>query len=246
MSRSTAIISGFFGAFALSCAALVLAPQAQLGSLQPVFAEEEGKITGDIYPIENPAVEQGRAIYVREGCYTCHTQQVRDLQNGTDIDRGWGPRRTVARDYIYERPPFLGNSRLGPDLANVGSGKWRDEPETDTRKPKVRDAAWHYAHLFAPRALITESNHPPYRYLFKEVEVTGQRSQDALDVEDPHMPGPGRQVIPTEDAKKLVKYLLSLDRTHALKEAGAEAAPAAAKPAAAAPAAAATPSTPAK
>ena len=225
MSRSSTIISGFFGAFALSCAVLVLAPQAQLGKLQPVFTEEDGKITGDIYPIENGAVEQGRAIYAREGCVTCHTQQIRDPQNGTDIERGWGPRRTVARDYLYESPPFLGSSRLGPDLANVGWDKWRDESEKDTRKPKRRDAPWHYAHLYAPRALVTESNHPPYRYLFDEVKVTGQRSNEALNVSDPHMPGPDKQVVPSEDAKKLVKYLLSLDRTHPLKESGAAAAP---------------------
>jgi cytochrome c oxidase cbb3-type subunit 2 len=250
MSRSTKIIAGFFGAFGLSCAALVLAPQAQLGGLQPVFTDEEGKLS-DIYPIENGAVEQGRSIYAREGCFTCHTQQIRDPQNGTDIERGWAPRRTVARDYIYERPPFLGNSRMGPDLANAGWDKWRNEPEKDSRRPKHRDAAWHYAHLYAPRALITESNHPPYRYLFNEIKVTGQRSQDAVNVEDPHMPGPDMQVVPSEDAKKLVKYLLSLDRTHAVKEAAAPAgapAPAAAAapaPGAAAPAAA-QPSTPAK
>src|SRR6478672_1662986 len=100
MSRSTTVIAGFFGAFALSCAAMVLAPQAQLGKLQPVFNEEDGKITGDIYPIENGSIEQGRAVYVREGCVSCHSQQVRDPQNGADIERGWGTRRTVARDYI--------------------------------------------------------------------------------------------------------------------------------------------------
>jgi cytochrome c oxidase cbb3-type subunit 2 len=230
MSKSSNIIAGLFGAFAVSCAVLVLAQQAQIGGIQPIFTEEEpGKIT-DQYPIEDRSIEQGRAVYQREGCFTCHTQQIRDPQNGTDIARGWGPRRTVARDYIYERPPFLGSSRLGPDLANVGGSGWRDEIAGDTRRPVKRDAAWHFAHLYAPRSLVTESNHPPYRYLFEEQKVSGQRSPDALKLADGSFPL-DKQVVPGSDARALVKYLLSLDRSHPLKEAG-ESAPAAAAPAA--------------
>jgi cytochrome c oxidase cbb3-type subunit 2 len=242
MSKSSNLIAGLFGAFAVSCAVLVLAQQAQIGSLQPIFTEEEpGKIT-DQYPIQDYSIEHGRAVYQREGCVTCHTQQIRDPQNGTDIPRGWGPRRTVARDYIYERPPFLGSSRLGPDLANVGWSDWRDEIAGDTRRPAKRDAAWHYAHLYAPRSLVTESNHPPYRYLFEEQKISGQRSPDALNVNDPKFPA-HQQVVPGSDARALVKYLLSLDRSHPLKEAGesAPAAPAAAAP----PAAGAAPAAPA-
>src|SRR5947209_2349979 len=180
MSKSSNIIAGLFGTFAVSCAVLVLAQQAQIGGVQPIYVEEEpGKIS-DQYPIEDRSIEQGRAVYQREGCVTCHTQQIRDPQNGTDIARGWGPRRTVARDYIFERPPFLGSSRLGPDLANAGSSGWRDEVAGDTRRPVKRDAAWHFAHLYAPRTLVTESNHPPYRYLFEEQKISGQRSPDAL------------------------------------------------------------------
>jgi cytochrome c oxidase cbb3-type subunit 2 len=63
----------------------------------------------------------GREVYIREGCYYCHTQQVRDPQNSSDLERGWGMRRSVARDYIYENPPLLGSVRIGPDLANIGS-----------------------------------------------------------------------------------------------------------------------------
>ena len=188
MSKSSNIIAGLFGAFAVSCAVLVLAQQAQLGGLEPAYTEDEpGKIT-DQYPIRDLSVEQGRAVYQREGCVTCHTQQIRDPQNGTDIARGWGPRRTVARDYLFENPPFLGSSRLGPDLANAGWSGWRDEIAGDTRRPAKRDAAWHYAHLYAPRAIVTESNHPPYRYLFEEQKISGQRSPDALKLADNSFP----------------------------------------------------------
>lgn len=240
MSRSSNIIAGLFGTFALSTAVLVLAQQAQIGSLAPAFTEDEpGKIT-DQYPIQDASVESGRLVYQREGCVACHTQQIRDPQNGTDIARGWGTRRTVARDYIFERPPFLGSSRLGPDLANVGATGWRDEVAGDTRRPAKRDALWHYAHLYSPRALVTETNHPPYRYLFEEQKISGQRSAEALPLAEGTTPA-NVQIVPTPEARALVKYLLSLDRTHALKEAG-ESAPAAAAPAAGA----AAPATPAK
>lgn len=245
MSRSSNLIAGLFGAFAVSCAVLVLAQQAQVGGLAPTFTEDEpGKIM-DQYPIQDLSVESGRAIYRREGCVTCHTQQIRDLQNGTDIARGWGPRRTVARDYIYERPPFLGSSRLGPDLANAGWSGWRNEIAGDTRRPAKRDAAWHYAHLYAPRALVAETNHPPYRYLFEEQKVSGQRSPEALMLA-PGTTAANIQVIPSSDARALVKYLLSLDRSHPLKEAGEMAPAVAAPPAAGAAAPAAPATTPAK
>lgn len=243
MTKSSNLIAGLFGTFAVSCAVLVLAQQAQLGGLAPIFTEEQPGMITDVYPVQDQSIEHGRAVYQREGCFTCHTQQIRDPQNGTDIARGWGPRRTVARDYIYERPPFLGNSRIGPDLANVGWSGWRNELEGDIRRPAKRDAAWHFAHLYAPRAIVGESNHPRYRYLFAEQKITGQRSPDALQLL-PGVVAANIQVVPDSDARALVKYLLSLDRSHALKEAG-EAAPApgaqpaaAGAPAAGAPAAA--------
>ena len=169
MNRSLYLFAGIIGSFALSCYALVLLPQRQVGGFQPQTVEDEGKIV-DIYPINNVAVEKGRAVYASEGCFYCHSQQVRDEQNGTDLERGWGVRRTVARDYIYEKRPFLGNMRLGPDLANVGSAKWRNEPENENAnyKPAKRDAAWQLLHLYAPRTVIKVSNMPPYRYLFED------------------------------------------------------------------------------
>jgi len=229
MSRSTPLVVGIFASLAVSVFAMVLVPQAQIGGLQAqVDRDEEGKMI-DVYPALSG--EYGARIYAREGCITCHTQQVRDTQNGQDQDRGWGARRTVARDFIYTAQPFLGTSRLGPDLANVGAKAWRNEPETDTRKPVRRDAAWHYLHLYKPTAVIDESNMPPYRYLFEKRKISGQRSSDALPSN--HVPvEDGYEVVPTVDARELVGYLLSLDRTHPLKEVKSlAAAPATAAPA---------------
>jgi cytochrome c oxidase cbb3-type subunit 2 len=216
MNRSTYLLAGIVGSFALSAFAMVLAPQWQLGGLQPQYVDDEGKIT-EIYPIENRGVVQaGRAVYISEGCIYCHSQQVRDEQNGSDLDRGWGVRRTVARDYIFDSPPLLGSSRIGPDLANVGSEKWRNEPKDENvqYRPAKRDAAWQLLHLYAPTTIVKDSKMPPYRYLFEKRKISGQRSVDALNVptED------GYEIVPKTEAKALVGYLLSLDKSHPLKE----------------------------
>lgn len=216
MNRSSYLLAGIIGSFALSVYALVIVPQRQLGSMQPQFQDDEGKIV-DIYPIQNLGiVEAGRAVYASEGCVYCHSQQVRDEQYGLDIERGWGVRRTVARDYLFDDPAFLGSSRIGPDLANVGSAGWRNEPENEDpeHKPAKRDAQWHLLHLYNPRVIVKDSNMPSYRHLFKKQKIGSQRSDDALDVpvED------GYEIVPKPEATNLVGYLLSLNRSHPLKE----------------------------
>ncbi len=216
MSRSSYLFAGIFGSFAISCFALVLVPQVQIGNLQPQVDEE----AGDIYPVNNP--RKGREVYASEGCYYCHSQQIRDPQNGLDIERGWGPRRTVARDYLYDRTAYLGSMRLGPDLTNVGTKEWRNEDKDDPRKPLHRDATWQYLHLYQPTSIVRESNMPPYRYLFETRKITGQRSVEALNVPTKD----GYEVVPRPEAKHLVAYLLSLDSTHPVKEVKGAAAPA--------------------
>jgi cytochrome c oxidase cbb3-type subunit 2 len=233
MSRSSHLFTGIFGAFAVSCVTLVCIPQLQIGGLAPYFDEENN----EYYPLVN--LRQGSTIYIREGCYYCHSQQVRDSQNGTDLDRGWGSRRTVARDYLYGSPAILGSIRLGPDLANIGAKDWRNESADETvKKPARRDARWHLTHLYHPTAVVAQSNMPPYRYLFTKRKISGQRSADAIDVDT----DPGYEIVPNSEAKQLVAYLLSLDRTFPLPETKPETAPAAASPA---PAAAAAPAAPA-
>jgi cytochrome c oxidase cbb3-type subunit 2 len=207
MSRSSYLFSGIFGAFAVSALAMVLAPQWQLGALRSQVDED----TSTIYPVENP--RKGKSVYISEGCVYCHSQAVRDPQNGIDIERGWGTRRTVGLDYLFEEEPLIGFHRLGPDLANVGSKDWRNEAVGDKRKPSRRDAAWHLLHLYQPAAAVADSTMPPYRYLFKRSKVTGARSLDALSVDA----GDGFQIVPTERARDLVAYLMSLDRTVPLK-----------------------------
>ena len=199
--KSISLISGIFGAFALAWFGTTIIPQTQLGNLQPQV-EDEG---ADVYPINIGGVaEQGRKVYVSMGCVTCHTQAVRDAHTGSDIDRKWGTRRSVARDYIYDRPVLLGSVRNGPDLTNVGT--------------RMTNASWHYKHLYNPRSVSPGSIMPPFPFLFEKRKIVGQRSDDALNLTGDEAPPAGYEIVPTAEAKSLVGYLLSMNRTHALNE----------------------------
>ena len=90
----------------------------------------------------------GRDIYVREGCYNCHSQMVRPFR--AEVER-YGP-YSVAGEFVYDRPFQWGSKRTGPDLHRVG-GRYSDE--------------WHRLHLLNPRDLVPESNMPGYPWLAK-------------------------------------------------------------------------------
>lgn len=108
---------GLFATFAFSWIGLALIPNYQIGHLDPQM-DEEGT---DIYPMPPSGMAvRGRQVYTANGCFYCHSQQVRPTYVAADIDRKWGDRRSAPRDYIFARPVMLGKSRMGPDLANVG------------------------------------------------------------------------------------------------------------------------------
>ncbi len=236
MQKPSTLFTGIFGAFAISCGAMVLLPHSQLASIQPQVQWDEGQNSpGDVYPRERSLT--GRDVYVSEGCFYCHSQQVRNVQYGPDMERGWGSRRTVARDYLYENVPLLGSMRLGPDLANFGwtakvaqkdgseksVGMWRNEHEDDPKKPAARNEQWIYRHLYNPHAIFSDSKCPPYRHLFVTRDIGETVSPNAVEHDAT------QQVLPTHEAERLAQYLLSLDRTHELKEAPTEIKPKEAK-----------------
>ncbi len=96
----------------------------------------------------------GRDVYVREGCYNCHSQQIRPFRSETER---YGP-FSVAGEFVYDRPFQFGSKRTGPDLARVG-GRYSDD--------------WHRLHLVDPRVLVPESNMPAYPWL-NERTVDGE------------------------------------------------------------------------
>src|SRR6476619_7342468 len=109
---------GIFGTFAFSWVGLTLIPTWQIGHLNPE-SDEEGT---DIYPRPQSGMfVRGGRVYSANGCVYCHSQQVRADYIANDIERKWGNRRSAPRDYIFERPVFLGKMRMGQDLANIGA-----------------------------------------------------------------------------------------------------------------------------
>lgn len=88
----------------------------------------------------------GRDIYVREGCYNCHSQMIRPFRAETERYGHY----SVAGEFVYDRPFQWGSKRTGPDLARVG-GRYSDE--------------WHRAHLINPRDVVPESIMPGYPWL---------------------------------------------------------------------------------
>jgi cytochrome c oxidase cbb3-type subunit II len=89
---------------------------------------------------------EGRDIYVREGCYNCHSQMVRPLPAETERYGHY----SIAGEAVYDHPFQFGSKRTGPDLARVG-GRYSDE--------------WHRVHLLAPRDVVPESNMPGFPWL---------------------------------------------------------------------------------
>jgi len=109
---------GIFGTFAFSWVGLTVIPNWQIGHLDPQM-EEDGT---DVYPQpQSGMVERGARVYAANGCIYCHSQQVRADYTADDIERKWGDRRSAPRDYIFERPIFLGKMRMGQDLSNIGA-----------------------------------------------------------------------------------------------------------------------------
>lgn len=93
-----------------------------------------------------PLEQAGRDIYVREGCYVCHSQMIRPLRD--EVER-YG-HYSLAAESMYDHPFQWGSKRTGPDLARVG-GKYSD--------------SWHHDHMRDPRSVVPESNMPPYKFL---------------------------------------------------------------------------------
>jgi len=105
-----------------------------------------------------PLEQAGRDIYIREGCYLCHSQMIRPLKD--EVER-YG-HYSLAAESMYDHPFQWGSKRTGPDLARVG-GKYSD--------------AWHREHLIDPRVLVPESVMPPYRFL-------AENDLDYRDIQD--------------------------------------------------------------
>jgi cytochrome c oxidase cbb3-type subunit II len=141
-----------------------------------------------------------RQIAAAGGKVETHT-----VATGADISRGWGVRRSVAADYLWDDPVQLGSIRIGPDLADVAV--------------RLPDANWQLLHLYAPQSVVKNSLMPPFHFLFETRKIADAPSPDALNLPKQFAPPAGYEIVPTDDAKNLAAYLLSLRANVPLYEA---------------------------
>ena len=177
MDRGMVIVIGALLTFASSWLGLVLLPYVKLQHEKP-YSEPGAAVSAYPRPLQGRALA-GQAVYQREGCLYCHSQQVRSehfgnwwedgqMRTGADIKRGWGVRRTVSRDYLFDRPTMLGTMRTGPDLSTIGR--------------RNKSYQWQHTHLLNPRAQNGWSVMPSFPWLYTRERVAGDRSDKALDL----------------------------------------------------------------
>ena len=142
--------------------------------------------------------QEGRDIYVREGCYLCHSQMIRPFRAETERYGHY----SVAGEFVYDHPFQWGSKRTGPDLARVG-GRYSDD--------------WHRAHLMNPRDVVPESNMPAFPWLATNV-LDGKLTPKKLKVlrmlgvpyTDEDIAGATDAVKGKTELDALVAYLQSL------------------------------------
>ena len=218
MKNLPLLFCGIFFALAFSFAGLILTSNIQVGSLTQttetlvpsdddpnVMVMPEGE---KLYPMQIVGLaQQGKQVYIEMGCVYCHSQQVRRQGFGADYERNWGPRQTVARDYIMQDRVLLGTMRTGPDLMHVGG--------------RPLNADWHHLHLYNPQITSPGSSMAPFPFLYETREIGGAASANALKFppDSDYGPEPGYEIVPTRKAIALVEYLLSLKVNYSLPEA---------------------------
>lgn len=194
MNKFRFIFIGFMLTFMSSWVGLVLLPIWGLGNFKQVPHPKTGEM---IPPVLSSLEKEGRGVYIANGCIYCHSQQVHPARVRTDIARGWGERRTVARDYMNQETVQMGTMRTGPDLSNIGV---RNPSET-----------WHLLHLYNPLITSKGSNMPPFKFLFETRKKDPEKpAVNALNFPKGFGPGKDFEVTPSHEMLALVAYLQSL------------------------------------
>jgi len=140
--------------------------------IAPLFTIEGTVVIPDDMRPHTPLELAGREIYIREGCYACHSQMVRSLAD--ELDR-YGP-YSLAAESAFDHPMLWGSKRTGPDLARLGE-KYSDD--------------WHVAHLIDPRSVIPVSIMPAYPWLTRDLDTS---------LMEPKLAALARLGVPYDDA----------------------------------------------
>lgn len=162
-----------------------------------MFQPEMSTPIEGIKPLDALSLE-GRDIYIREGCNTCHTQMIRPLRAETERYGHY----SVAGESVYEHPFLWGSKRTGPDLARVGA-RYSDE--------------WHRVHLINPRDVVPESNMPRFPWLAENVldgAITGEKMKAlrmvGVPYTDEQVAGASAAVSGKTELDAMVTYLQQL------------------------------------
>jgi len=165
-----------------------------LVEIVPLFFQKSTTVpVAGLNPYE-PLSLSGRDIYIREGCYNCHSQMIRPFRAETERYGHY----SVAGEFTYDHPFQWGSKRTGPDLARVG-GRYSD--------------AWHRTHLLQPRDVVPESNMPAYYWLARplaaddiEAKMTALR-RVGVPYTDADIKGAKEQLAGKTELDALIAYL---------------------------------------
>ena len=156
-AKTVAVIAGFgFITLALFVQGLLpaLLPESRSETVSRAVRTRLTELKWIEYPAENytEAEQLGRQVYIREGCWYCHSQYIRPV---TGEDQRWGP-VSQAGEYAFDVPHLFSTRRIGPDLTRVGL-KYSDH--------------WHFAHHWNPRLVVPDSNMPSFPWLYEQITV---------------------------------------------------------------------------
>lgn len=221
---------GMLASFGLAWMFVIAIPVAKMGNLDPVkmtdeedAAYYERKLSGRVL--------NGSKIYASNGCYACHTQLIRptyagqqiwrdDIAGVVDTDGNDTRRETTYYDYTGEEYAQIGLMRMGPDLSNLAY-----RVDKYAALVEMTSEQWLMEHLYNPRNNeirlgkggekldMSWSNCPSQRRMFEKKPLSGQG--DSLALQETKE---GKQIVPKEDARVLVSYLMSLRRDDVLPE----------------------------
>ena len=150
-------------------AILVVASIGGFVEIAPLFTIDETVEKAADMRVYTPLEVAGRNIYIREGCYACHSQMIRTLRD--EVER-YGP-YSLAVESQYDHPMLWGSKRTGPDLARIG-GKYSND--------------WHVAHLNNPRDVVPQSNMPAYRWMSAKQLKTSDLGEHLAALRDVGVP----------------------------------------------------------
>ncbi len=159
-----------------------------LVEIVPMYSASAGTQTMASVTPYTPLEQAGRDIYVREGCYNCHSQMIRPFRSETLRYGEW----SRAGEYVYDRPFQLGSRRIGPDLHRIG-GKYPD--------------AWHFEHMRDPRATSPGSIMPHYAWLLEDSWDPDDIAASVAAMETLGVDFSGIAQSPEEQAEGIVKRL---------------------------------------